>query len=313
MKPPTPDSPVTSRRLLLALAFSVLPSALLAQGSLTPPGAPAPTLKTLDQVEPRTPISSVPFTITNSGSYYLTASLNVTNGDAITIATNGATLDLNGFTLSSTKVGAAGYGISLGSGLRTLTSQSGFIQSGVTNNGSGVYSGNGFQYGIRYSGSQPKNVLVSRVSVAGVLTDGINLGENNSTIVEYCTALTAGSSGIHASVIRSSAATDCGYAAIFGEEVSDSRGATTGGTYGLYANTANNCYGSSGGTYGLYAAAANNCYGSTTSTNASTYGLYATTADNCYGSGGGSGVGLGGETVNNSFGYKSVPGVRFYP
>jgi len=51
--------------LLLALS---LPRAF-AQGSLTPPGAPAPTMKSLDQIEPRTPISSLPFTISSSGSY----------------------------------------------------------------------------------------------------------------------------------------------------------------------------------------------------------------------------------------------------
>jgi hypothetical protein len=56
-----------------------------AQGILTPPGAPTPTMKTLDQIEARTPISSLPFTITGPGSYYLTKSLNVTTGNGITI------------------------------------------------------------------------------------------------------------------------------------------------------------------------------------------------------------------------------------
>src|SRR5262249_30290848 len=77
-------------------------SLVISQGPLTPPGAPAPTMKTLDQIEARTPISSAPFTITNSGSYYLTTNLSVSTGNAITIATNGVTLDLNGFTISST-------------------------------------------------------------------------------------------------------------------------------------------------------------------------------------------------------------------
>ena len=36
-----------------------------AQGSLTPPGAPAQTFKTLQQVEPRTAISSAPFTVSS--------------------------------------------------------------------------------------------------------------------------------------------------------------------------------------------------------------------------------------------------------
>jgi hypothetical protein len=45
--------------LTLVSAFSLQPSALLyAQGSLTPPGAPAATMKTLAQIEPRTPINT---------------------------------------------------------------------------------------------------------------------------------------------------------------------------------------------------------------------------------------------------------------
>ena len=59
-----------------------------AQGSLTPPGSPAPTMKTLAQIEPRTSISSVPFTISVPGSYYLTANLVTTVSNAIVIAAN---------------------------------------------------------------------------------------------------------------------------------------------------------------------------------------------------------------------------------
>jgi len=36
--------------------------------------------------EPRTPISSLPFTISTSGSYYLTKNLSVATGDGITIS-----------------------------------------------------------------------------------------------------------------------------------------------------------------------------------------------------------------------------------
>ena len=105
----------------LVSAFSLQPSALLAQGSLTPPGAPAATMKTLAQIEPRTPISAAPFTISVPGSYYLTTNLTVTTGNAITIATNGVTLDLGGFTIASTAFSASGYGIMLNSGFRNLT------------------------------------------------------------------------------------------------------------------------------------------------------------------------------------------------
>ena len=84
------------------LACALLwPSPARSQGSLTPPGAPAPTMKTLQQIEPRTPISSLPFAISNSGSYYLTTNLSGAAGaDGITIAVSGVTLDLGGFVLA---------------------------------------------------------------------------------------------------------------------------------------------------------------------------------------------------------------------
>jgi len=45
-------------------------------------------MKTLTQMGPRIPISSTPFTITASGSYYLIANLTVSSGDAIIITTS---------------------------------------------------------------------------------------------------------------------------------------------------------------------------------------------------------------------------------
>jgi hypothetical protein len=87
---------------LALLALSTLNSQLstaFAQGSLTPPGAPAPTMITLQQIEPRTPISSVPFTITTPGSYYLTTNLYSPSGNGITVSANDVTIDLNGFAL----------------------------------------------------------------------------------------------------------------------------------------------------------------------------------------------------------------------
>lgn len=76
-------------------------------GDLTPPsGTPGPTMKTLQQVEPRVVIdsSTTPgdadslFKITASGSYYLPANLSISSGRGmLEIAASNVTVDFNGF------------------------------------------------------------------------------------------------------------------------------------------------------------------------------------------------------------------------
>jgi hypothetical protein len=277
------------RFLALAIGLSTLNSQLStahAQGALTPPGAPAPTMKSLDQiyarVDARNPITnaSSAVTISVSGSYYLTTNLTVSAGDAITIATSDVMLDLNGWTIKSTAASAAGSAISINSGLRNLTIEHGFIESGVTNNGSGVFSGSGFNYGISYSPTAPANIHVSGVSVAGCMYSGIYLSIGNSTLVEACTVRTMGSYGIFASTVKSCVVLDCGNNAIFCDQVSDSRGNSTGNGYGIYTATAQNCFGTSSSSYGIYASlSANNCAGYSVTG----IGLFAPNASYCTG------------------------------
>ena len=92
-------NPARIRTGLVAALWMFMGTHVMGQGSLTPPGAPGETMKTLAQVEPRTPISSLPYTITESGSYYVTGNLNST-GSGIIIQSSGVTVDLMGFSLT---------------------------------------------------------------------------------------------------------------------------------------------------------------------------------------------------------------------
>jgi hypothetical protein len=321
-----------------------------AQGSLTPPGAPAPTMKTLQQVEPRTPISSAPFTITEPGSYCLTTNLTVTTAtNAITIATNGVTLDLNGYTIRSTANPAGGTAILIGDGLRNLAILNGNIEGGVTNN-AGTYSGPGFGHGIYYSGTNaPRNVRVIGINVSGCLFSGIFVGDGDSTVVESCAVQTVGNVGIVASVVKNCTALDCGTRAISGSTVSDCRAESAylstssavsaytvqnchviniGRGTAISANTVLNCYGYSNGegtAIGAYTA--QNCYGyhhgyfgagvyanialNSYGFSVNVIGLKATIALNCYGEGGG-GPGVEADIAQNCYGVSSGYGVYAY-
>jgi len=97
---------ILAPRVVIAVLVGVVPAAFA--GDLTPPGPPAPTMKTLqevydkaDEAEARTPISSIPYTIDEPGSYYLTQNLGpaAPDTDGIVIAADNVTLDLNGFAL----------------------------------------------------------------------------------------------------------------------------------------------------------------------------------------------------------------------
>jgi hypothetical protein len=120
--------PRYARPLLLWLAVVLYVGgsfSAFSQGSLTPPGAPAPMMKRLDEVEPRTNLQATPapagvdttnpnfqFVITQPGSYYLTAIVAVTKANGIQVNAEGVTLDLNGFQVSRTS-GSGGDGIQI--------------------------------------------------------------------------------------------------------------------------------------------------------------------------------------------------------
>ena len=182
------DSKNMKKRILafagLALALSTInnPPAAFAQGSLTPPGPPGPMMKTLAQIEPRTPISSLPYTITNPGSYYLTTNLTKVGGtnNGISLSGGDITLDLNGFYLQGVSNG--GSGIYVTGSFSNLVVRNGSI---IGWGASGVDS---------YSAAYPRGMVFEKLMLAGNGAEGI-LTEAGS-VVRDCVALNNANHGI---------------------------------------------------------------------------------------------------------------------
>ena len=166
--------------VILLVAIGLLGYALLAQaGDLEPPGAPGSTMKTLDEVEPRIPISQsdIPLTINESGSYYFTEDINSAN-NAITVAADDVTIDLAGFTLAGPDSGT-NYGIYM-SGRSNVEIRNGTVRD--------------FHYGIYESSSS--DLAGHRVIDVRALSNGIRgiyLGSRNN-LVKDCTASENGDS-----------------------------------------------------------------------------------------------------------------------
>ena len=169
------SKPAVKKILILMLLVLEAVSAS-AQGSLTPPGAPAPTMKTLAQIEPRIPVDAAHtpgdfsdvFVISQPGSYYLTTNVVGLNSKAgIAILANNVTLDLSGFAL----MGAPNSydGIVLYS---TCTNT--VIRNGIVSGW-----GNGF-YGIRCQG---QNVIFERLNISA---NNFGMSCSSGNVVRDC-------------------------------------------------------------------------------------------------------------------------------
>jgi hypothetical protein len=176
------------KKLAVTMLFivSALPLAF-PQGSLTPPGAPAATMKTLDQVEARTIINSTntpgdgqssSFIISAPGSYYLTGNITgVASRRGINIAASDVTIDLNGFAIIGVASSLEGINVS---GARTnVTILNGTVRSWAADGINAGSASNGQYRNLRLSGNGLK---------------GLNAGTNS--IVNNCSSLSNTGTGI---------------------------------------------------------------------------------------------------------------------
>jgi len=197
-------------------------SFILAQGSLTPPGAPAPTMKSLDQVEARTIVNATNtpgdasnlFVISQPGSYYLTGNITgVATKHGIRINASGVTLDLNDFALSGFLTSFAG--IFCASGVTRVAIVNGTItgwpldgiDAGLSINGRFeklVVSGNGNR--VTRAGIRTGQAAVVRDCVAsGGTGHGFRAGD--ACVFNSCSAYTNTGSGFALS--NNDTITDC--------------------------------------------------------------------------------------------------------
>ncbi len=178
------------KKQTIVFLLAGLTGSVFAQGSLTPPGAPGATMKTLTQVEPRTPISSSPTSIRKSGSYYLTT--NLTGG--ISISTNNVTLDLMGFSI----IAASGNAVSLSSGCSGIVVRNGTLSAPT---------GNGMDFSVS---STNANGLIEGLFISGCQNYGIAVG--GGFLVRDCKVQGTDMAGIRAygnSEVRDCTVTAC--------------------------------------------------------------------------------------------------------
>lgn len=166
----------TMKNFVLMLILTVVCGLIISVQSIfgtddywTPPAGPGEEqakMKTLNQIEPRTLILSLPFTITNSGSYYLVNTLEGTNG--ITINRDDVVLDLGGFSLEG--LTNSGNGITVGDDVLDVTIRNGAVDE--------------WAYGIY--GTNADHFQILNVSFELNTQGGMRVGDN--CVVQGCTA-----------------------------------------------------------------------------------------------------------------------------
>jgi len=263
---------------LVPFALLAFAATAFAQGPLTPPpGAPAPLMKSLDQIEARTPLvagqagvtvaATGEITITASGSYYLTGNLTTTGTTScINVGTYNVTLDLNGFTVSrttGTEINTAGILIAGATGQQVMI-RNGFIVGG------GIAAG--FASAIDTTNGFTGSVHVENVHCAKV-RNGIVLNYDEArNSVRNCSVETSGGEGIRSEVVSDCTVRDTLGTGIFGQSVSNCHVVQSSPTYAGSAidynnssgSVVTNCYAISHSSFGIRAYSVTNSFARST-------------------------------------------------
>ena len=261
--------------LLKALALAIMTSPIIeqppafAQGSLTPPGAPAAAMRTLAQIEPRTPITNVPYTIMLPGSYYLATNCSSTT-HGIIIQASRVTVDLMGFSLTGDRE-SGDYGIWLdgatNAALRDITVRGGMVSGfgeGVrceyaqNSRMEGLAVSSNLNHGIYLNGSRGRcnrNTIVHCAvrdnGLNGVYLDGSSSGQCNGNTTAHC--VISGSSGEGVRLYGNSGACDGNTVAHCTVSHSVSNGICLNGSSGACnGNTVTGCNVGDSLQYGIY-------------------------------------------------------------
>jgi len=204
--------------------------AVVLAGDIDPPAGPVgPTMKTLEEVEPRTAIhqADVPVMIVEPGSYYLAENLTfpaATSGFVISITVDDVTLDLNGFTIDGQdSMGSPDFVIGIGA-----SGDDAVIRNGAIVNAA-----------IGITAQSERRVSMDALRVVPT-EDGTGIETSNQGTVTNCEVI-GGAIGVDMTVTFDAVVRDCvvrdvsdaGFHMMFTMDAQIERCVVYGGSYGF--------------------------------------------------------------------------------